>query len=159
MALSKGINSYATVAEADTYFEDRLDASGWTSADATQKAQALVTATATLDELNWIGIAISDSQALAFPRNGEYFDPRKGTVVTLSSTTVPSRIITATFELAFHLLSNDNVLDDTGTVTNLVVGSISLTDIRKPSKTPPQVKRIIKPLLLNGGSNTWWRAN
>lgn len=158
MALSKGTNSYVTVAEADTYFGDRLDATAWTSADATQKAQALVTATAYLDELRWVGSVVSDSQALAFPRIGEYFDPRLGTSVVLTSA-VPTRILTATYELAYHLLSNDNVLDDTGTVSDIVVGSITLSNIRKPSKTPPQVTRLIKPLLVNGGSNFWWRAN
>ena len=38
MALTKGANSYATVAEADVYFADRLDVAAWTAADETQKA-------------------------------------------------------------------------------------------------------------------------
>jgi hypothetical protein len=159
MALAKGTNSYATVSEADSYFEDRLDVAAWTNANATQKAQALVTATRTMDELDWIGIAVSDTQALAFPRVGVYFDPRLGSDLSLDETFVPKRIITATYELAYHLLNNDGLLDDTGSVKNLSIGSISLDVIDAPGKIPLHVKRIIRPLLINGGSNPWWRSN
>lgn len=158
MALVKGTNSYATVAEATAYFEDRLDVEVWTAASADRKAQALITATAYLDDLRWTGYAVSDSQPLAFPRVGEYFDPRAGTDVILDST-VPLRVVTATYELAYHLLNNTNLLDDTGTVKDLTVGTISLTMIRAPSKIPSSVRRLIAPLLENRGVNTWWRAN
>jgi len=158
MALTKGVNSYVTVEEADTYFSDRLDSSYWTSATSTRKVQALIGATSYLDDLKWIGVAISDSQSLSFPREGTYFDPRMGTEVILD-TTVPVRVITATYELAYHFLVNNNILDDTGSVFNLSVGDISLSNIRKPSKLNPFVKRLIAPLLENGGNSVWWRAN
>lgn len=159
MALAKGTNSYATVSEADSYFEDRIDVAAWTSANATQKAQALVTATTLLNDLNWIGIAVSDSQTLAFPRTGVYFDPRLGMDIVLDETEVPMRIITATYELAYHLLNNDGLLDDTGTVERISLGSISLDNVVNPNKIPSHVKRIIRPLQENSGSNSWWRAN
>lgn len=159
MALAKGTNSYATVSEADSYFEDRLDVAAWTTAAATQKAQALVTATRLLDNLNWIGIAVSDSQTLAFPRTGIYFDPRLGMDIVLDELYVPNRIITATYELAYHFLNNDGLLDDTGTVENISLGSISLTNVNNANKLPSHVKRMIKPLQENSGSNFWWRAN
>lgn len=159
MALAKGTNSYATVSEADSYFEDRLDIDAWTSANATQKAQALVTATRMLDELNWVGIAVSDSQTLAFPRTGIYFDPRLGMDIVLDELTIPSRIITATYELAYHFLNNDGLLDDTGTVENISLGSISLSNVINANKIPSHVKRMIRPLQENSGSNSWWRAN
>lgn len=158
MALSKGNNSYATVAEADSYFEDRLDVAAWTSASVAQKAQALTTATNYLDSLDWIGSVVSSSQALAFPRTGSYFDPRLGMSVTLDET-VPTRIIKATFELAYHLLNNDGLLDDTGSVVNLQIASISLNRIQSTNKIPSIVKRLIQPLRLNNGSKLWWRAN
>ena len=158
MAVVKNLNSYVTVAEANAYFEDRLDATAWTSASDTKKAQALITATSYLDELRWVGIAVSDSQTLAFPRDAEYFDPKAGTIVVLTNE-IPTRILTATYELAFHLLSNANLLDDTGEVTNLSVGSISLSEIKAPNKISGVAKRLIAPLLENGGSKSWWRAN
>jgi hypothetical protein len=158
MALVKGTNSYATVAEADTYFENRIDVAAWTSATETQKAQALVTATQSLDDFDWIGVAVSDSQTLAFPRIGVYFDPRLGMDVEFT-TAVPSRVLNATYELAYHLLNNDGLLDDTGSVKDLSVGDIKLTLVHTASKVPDVVKRMVKPLRINGGSNLWWRAN
>jgi len=158
MALSKGINSYVTVAEANTYFEDRLDVAAWTAASDPMKSQALITASATLNENKWIGTAISESQKLAFPRAGSYFDPRLGLDVTLTNE-VPDRIITATYELAYHLLNNDGILDDTGSVTDLQIGQISLNLINTASTIPSTVTKLIKPLLMNAGMNMWWRAN
>ena len=157
MALVKGTNSYGTVAEADTYFEDRLDRAAWTNADDDQKSQALITATSILDDMTWTGVAVSESQTLAFPRTGSYFDPRLGITVALDDT-VPTRIDNATFELAYHYLNNDGLLDETGSATNLQVGRITLEEVKLPNSMPSHVKRHIKPLLKNGGSNTWWRA-
>ncbi len=159
MALVKGTNSNVTVAEADSYFGDRIDVAAWDSASATQKAQSLVTATLLLDSLNWTGVAVSDSQSLAFPRTGSYFDPKLGVTVELSNNIVTNRISTATFELAYHLLNNDGLLDETGDVKNLTLGKIDLTNIRRPSQLPSIVRNLIRPLLVNTGSNAWWRAN
>lgn len=157
MALAKGTNSYATVIEADAYFADRLDVASWTDADATMKAQALVTATAILDDQRWTGTAISEIQPLAFPRSGSYFDPRVGVNVTLDGT--PDRIFKATLELAYHLLNNDGLLDDNGSTLSLKVGSVDLSTITRPNLLPDTVRRVIKPLLINAGSQGWWRAN
>ena len=158
MALVKNTNSYVTVAEADTYFQDRIDVAAWTEASDDTKRQALITATAQIDTLNWTGYAISESQSLAFPRSGEYFDPRLGRTITLDST-VPDRVLNATYELAYHLLNNDGLLDDTGTVTDLQISSIKLNIKTNPSKIPYIVNNLVRPLLVNGGSRSWWRAN
>jgi hypothetical protein len=159
MALTKGTNSYVTVDEANAYFADRLDVAAWTDGSDTQKSQSLITATMILDSLEWAGVAVSDSQSLAFPREGSYFDPRLGYDVDLSGAKAVSRINTATFELAYHLLNNDGLLDQTGSVTNLQIGNIDLSRIRRPDTLPSHVKTMIKPLLANRGSNSWWRAN
>jgi len=159
MALVKGTNSFATVAEADAYFADILDSASWSSADSTRKAQALVSATGFLNEMSWSGTAISESQLLAFPRVTEYFDTRLGAMIYLDGSTIPDRIIKATYELAKHLLSNEDLLGSSTTVDNIVVGPISLTNIRKPSTLPFGIKTIVNPLLINGGSRVWWRAN
>ena len=159
MALVKSTNSYVNVSEANAYFADRLDAAAWTSAPAPQKEQSLVTATSILDNLNWSGCVVSEAQALAFPREGEYFDPRIGYSIVLPTDAVPDRIIKATFELAHHLLNNDGLLDDTGSVESLVVGEINLQKIRAPGSIPGNVNRLIRPLLQAGGSHMWWRAN
>lgn len=158
MAVLKGTNSYVTVAEADSYFADRLNATAWTSADATLKGQSLVTAAILLNEQRWIGTAVSEDQPLAFPRSGEYFDPRVGASVYLSAG-IPSRVTNANFELALHLLQNDALLEDTGGVSSLVVGPIQLTSLQKANRIPKTVKTLITPLLINSGSSSWWRNN
>jgi hypothetical protein len=159
MALTKGVNSYATVAEADVYFADRLDVAAWTAADETQKAQALVTATAMLDSKEWTGVAISESQELAFPREGAFFDPRVGYTVGMPTNGAPTRVVKATFELAHHLLNNDGLLDDTGQVDSLKIGNIQLENVRNPEKFPSNVRALIQPLLQSKAGLMWWRAN
>ena len=157
MALTKGTNSYVNLTEADAYFENRLDTVAWSDANDTMKEQALITATMMLDEMNWAGVAVDESQSLAFPRVGTYFDPRIGSEVTFEDT--PGRIVQATYEIAHHLLNNDGLLDDTGGAVSIEVGRIKLDKVRNPSKIPSNVKRIVKPMLVNAGSNVWWRAN
>jgi len=159
MSLVKGTNSYSTVSEADLYFEDRLDAAAWTSAGNDLKGQALITATRMLDNMRWVGVASSETQKLAFPRTGEYFDPRLGIDVALDEDEVPERVVNATYEIAYHLLNNDGLLDETGSALSIEVGRIKLDRVRKPSGTPSFAKSLVKPLLLNEGSTTWWRAN
>lgn len=157
MALQKNVNSYVNTVEADFYFEDRLDATAWTSASEAVKEQALVTATANLDNMTWTGVAVSETQNLAFPRIGSYFDPKFGTTITFTSE-VPQRIKVATYELALHLMSNDDVLSTSDTVRSLHIGTIKLIDIKSPS-VPSVVKKQINPMLTNSGANLWWRAN
>jgi hypothetical protein len=173
MALVKDQNSYATVEEADAYFENRIDVAAWTDALPTQKEQALVTATSIIDSMQWTGYVVSETQPLAFPRVGTYFDPRIGYVVELPPG-VPPRIVQATYETAYHLLNNDGLLDNTGTVEDLTVGSITLTKIVNPTALPSAANRLVQPLLVTGvggpGGNSsgiggdgtnrmWWRAN
>jgi hypothetical protein len=158
MALTKGVNSHVSLAEADAYFEVRLDVAAWNAASDDRKEQALITATSMLEDMNWTGVVMSESQSLAFPRSGTYFDPRLGYYVTLDND-VPDRIIKATYETAYHLLNNDGVLDETGNVTDITIGPIELTRVRRPSQMPSTAKRLMKPLLMNAGSNSWWRAN
>ena len=157
MALVKDVNALSTVEEASAYFSDRIDASVWNGASSARQAQALVTASSLLGDLEWIGSVISESQELAFPRSGSYFDPRVGGLVDLNPT--PKRILRAYYELALHLLSNEGILDDTGTVDSLSITGVNLSKIRSPSRIPLPVKNLLKPVLVNAGINAWWRAN
>jgi hypothetical protein len=160
MALVKGVTSNATVTEANIYFENRLDVAAWTDAPDVQKEQSLCTATFMLDELDWIGVATSPNQLLAHPRkDGEYFDPKLGILVPLISTDVDQRVVKATYELAYHLLNNDGLLDNTGLIKDLELSGLKLSVIRPADKIPMVVKTLIKPLLRNSGKRTWWRAN
>jgi len=169
MSLIKGTNSYTTLSEADSYFEDRLDAAAWSNADSELKEQALVTATRSLDEMRWQGRAVSADQALAFPRSGAFQDGSRGLRLAFTLTYTFSavdevevglgrdiRLIRqATFELAYHLLNNEGLLDSTGEITDIKVGPISLKEIKATAKIPRTVKRVISPMLNNAG-NSWW---
>lgn len=155
--LIKGQNSYVDLAEAEDFFANRLDVAAWSEASDSDKEKALTTATAMLDGYEWVGQVVDPLQPLAFPRTGQYYDKRLGMLAPLNPT--PVRIEQACYELAYHLLNNDGLLDDTGEVESISVGSVSLSGIKSGSRTPPLVKNLFKDMLVNGGTNHWWRAN
>lgn len=156
MALTKGVNSNVSLEEANAYFADRIDSDAWVTTDS-RKSQALITATSLLNDLPWSGIVGETAGDNAFPRIGTYFDPRTGRREPLSPT--PKRVYTATYELAYHLLLNKNVLDESGGIDDLGISGISLNNIKTPGKISGNVLKIVRPMLINNGSNTWWRAN
>jgi hypothetical protein len=158
MAITKNVNTYATLAEAYEYLKYRLDTLMWDSADELRRESALVTATSILDNLRWSGTIVSESQKLAFPREGFYLDPKIGYDTPLP-TTVPQRIVEATCELAYHLLLNEDISNDVGTIENVQIGSINLSNVKNASMIPSLIHQKIRPLLRNGGVYSWWRAN
>ncbi len=165
MALQQGTNCYVSLAEAETYFETRLDAGAWLNADIDDKESALVTATLIVDENQFIGVAVSSEQSLGWPREGATFiDPKLGLQVTFQNNEIPTRLKKAVFEQAYHLLSNENLLDaKSQNFEEISIGTISLkdsnSDTTKIPMTPSLVKRFLKPLLANQGSTSWWRTN
>jgi hypothetical protein len=168
MALVQNTNSYVTVAQADAYMENRIGNDNWTSATNTVKEQVLITATQLVDDNPWIGYAVSSSQALAWPReNAIYYDDRLGLQVTVPNDEVPTRVLTAVYEQALHLLDNDGVLKgQIQTFESISVGSISLSDsnsdVTRISIRPSTSTSHIRPLLRRGstgGRTSWWRAN
>jgi hypothetical protein len=168
MALVLNTNSYVSIADADTYFETRIDSANWVDASDEIKEQALVTATALIDDNAWIGSAVSSSQALAWPRkNAIYNDDRLGLQVTIAEDELPSRVKTAVYEQALHLIDNEDVLmGQSQTFESISVGSISLSDsngdtTRTPMK-PSTALKPIRPLIRKGSMGQgagWWRAN
>jgi hypothetical protein len=168
MALVLNTNSYVSIADADTYFETRIDSANWVDAEDEIKEQALVTATALIDDNAWIGSAVSSSQALAWPRkNAIYNDDRLGLQVTIAEDELPSRVKTAVYEQALHLVNNEDVLmGQTQTFESISVGSISISDSNgDTTKTPMKPSTALKPIrpLIRKGSvgqgAGWWRAN
>jgi hypothetical protein len=168
MALVLNTNSYVSIADADTYFETRIDSANWVDAEDEIKEQALVTATALIDDNSWIGSAVSSSQALAWPRkNAIYNDDRLGLQVTIAEDELPSRVKTAVYEQALHLVNNEDVLmGQTQTFESISVGSISISDSNgDTTKTPMKPSTALKPIrpLIRKGSMGqgagWWRAN
>ncbi len=165
MALQQGENCYVSLDEAETYFETRIDAGAWLNADDEDKESALVTATLILDENQFIGVAVSSDQSLGWPREGATFvDPKLGWEITFAEDEIPDRVKKAVYEQAYHLLANENLLDNKSqNFEEISIGSISIKDTnRDTTRTPmvnPLAKKLIKPLLAKQGSTSWWRAN
>jgi len=166
MALEQGINCYVSPDEAEEYFETRLDSSAWHNVDDEDKESALVTATLILDENQFIGVAVSSDQSLAWPRSGAvYFEPRLNLWVEIPEDEYPTRLKKATYELAYHLLANENLLDgQSQTFEEITVGTITLkdsnSDVARTPVVPNLARKLIKPLLVEGAnSRSWWRAN
>ena len=166
MALIQGTNCYVSYADALAYFDNRLDSGAWINADEEDRENSLVTATRILDQNQFIGVAISSNQSLGWPRKeATSFDPRLGLWVTYAENEYPDRLKLATYELAYHLLANENLLDQkTQTFEEISVGTITIkdsnNDVYRTPIVPSMVKRVLKPLLVNGGtSNLWWRVN
>ena len=168
MALVLNTNSYVEIADADTYFETRIDSAVWSDSTDDIKEQALVTASQIVDDNAWIGSAVSSSQSLAWPRkNATYNDSRMGITISFGSTEIPAMVKTAVYEQALHLVNNEDLLTGgTQTFESISVGSISLSDSNGDvTRTPMKnvlVLKAIKPLVVRGSSGmggSWWRAN
>jgi hypothetical protein len=116
-------DSYATVAEGDTYHDNHLYATDWTGATTANKEKALKMATRILDEkIDWSGTKTTDSQALAWGRSDVLDDG-----YSVSSTIVPEPVKNATIEFARHLLASNSTGNADGKgLSSLTVGSISL---------------------------------
>jgi len=168
MALIKGVNSFVTLNEADSYLEDRADVAAWKNADDCLKETCLITATTLLDELPFEGGVVDIDQDLAFPRSGSFRDQSRGMRVSYSTYTFPTtdeadntlkrdmRLLRrATYELSYHLINNEGLLDRTGSVTDIKVGSISLTEVQDASVFPRHIRKIVEPMLKGGGTRYW----
>lgn len=159
MALTKGVNVYVddALAAADAYFAERSDSAAWTSAASAPKSVALVSGTSIIDLLNYSGSVVSDTQLMAFPRIGYYYDDRLGLVVEYSSSDAPDRAIKASYEMALHILANPNILLDKGRIDKLEVGPIKLEGLRRVSRIPVTVFHLLKPML-SSSANSLWRS-
>jgi len=169
MALTLNTNSYVSIADANEYFDTRIDSANWFSAITDVKEQALVTATSMVDDNAWLGSAVSSSQALAWPRNNViYYSNKMGAQITIANTVVPTQVKIAVYEQALHLINNEDVLlGQTTSYESISIGSISLSDsngdVTRIPKKPHEATKPIKELVQRGGSGgqggMWWRSN
>lgn len=156
-------NSYITQSDATLYFDTRLYAADWTAAATGLKDQALMTATARINQENFEGYQATLTQALKWPR---YDVPIPG--VSLSGyfsyypvDSIPKPIKDATCEMALSLLST-NSLAPTGleNFKSLSVGPISL-EMNQPVSSgilPDQVSRLLRGLRIGSGGIPMVRA-
>lgn len=102
-------NSYASIADGDTYFDERVQASNWLGeSNEDVKAQALIMATRRLDVFSYKGIKSSSSQALKWPRDGVEDDDGE----LYPADTIPTFLKHATLELALDILNKNAESED-----------------------------------------------
>lgn len=146
-------NSYATIAEANTYLDDSVRAGSWEFLDDDNKARALLTATRMLDRREWQGEVADEDQTLAFPRTG---------LADYGSTQFPSPIIEACIELAYELTQDAEVESQSQgkNTKKLTAGSTSIEYFRpggvrglaSVKRFPDVVEEIIADLLASSRS-------
>lgn len=132
-------NSYADVAEGDSYHDGHLYATAWSGATADKKAAALVMATRLIDsQYQFNGSRANEGQALQWPR-AECPDPDRG-LVSLSVLlpilsnfvpydSVPKSVVQATCEMARELL----ILDRTAAPAGEGIASIQTKHVAAAS--------------------------
>jgi len=126
-------NSYCTVAEANTFNNQRPFGTAWLAVGVEDKKRALIMATRLLDEhIDWNGQSVkshnlslsdSDRQALAWPRSG-VTDPDGYAV---DQDTIPQWLKDTTGELARFISGEDRTLDpSTAGFGRIELGSLKL---------------------------------
>lgn len=106
---SPNANSLVSLAEANTYFSERIGTPKWLDADDTVRARALIHASRELSRREFVGARYRYDQALAWPRSGVYRDGR-----ALDTDKVPERVKHACCEYAETLVQTLKAGEDTG---------------------------------------------
>jgi len=143
-------NSYITRANAQLYFDTRLDTAEWTNAGGADKDRALIMATYRLDQEEYVGSKVDTAQALLFPRygalkeDGSWWDYDE----------IPTPVEHATCELALAILKKPDLMADTGleAFNKVGIGSGAVTveprHTYRAATLPATVKRLLRLLLV-----------
>lgn len=172
---SASADSYATLAEANTYHSTRRypTLTGWAAASDATKEAALRSAALLLDRMiDWTGAAVDSTQARAWPRSG---------MLTLNgfailTTEIPVELKDAQAEFAGQLVQGDRLSDNDALsqgIASVKAGSVAVSfqnvdmssaesadvqlrlkthDLQWASKTIPDV---VRQYLVE----SWYRAN
>lgn len=118
-------NSYITVADADAYFATRPFSDDWTVLLTAVKESALISATTRLDTYDYVGIVVTSTQALKWPRQ---LDTTGALIRNYAVNIIPPPIQKATCEAALALMQSGGAAAVAGgAVQNVKVGSLSIT--------------------------------
>lgn len=142
-----GANSFVSLADANVIADTRLFAGPWDAATDATRERALVTATSLLDRLQWQGRPIALTQALAWPRVHDRCPP--GYPLTAD---IPAAIVSATVELAIHLLATGEHAGSP--VQQRMLGdSLAMYFPTVADEFPKHVRRAIEPYLSASSAN------
>jgi hypothetical protein len=128
--MSTTCNSYITVADADTYVDDRVLVatvnSAWSDLSSDQKGRLLVRATESLDGLvAWFGDLYSTIQKLKWPRINVPLEGRYNHDIGLI---FPVKVTYATVEMALFLMEQDNAMSQTN--ENVVYDAVAVGPLK-----------------------------
>jgi hypothetical protein len=144
-------NSYVTLAAAGDYFLGRLSASEWDDADEPDRESALMMATARLDMETFVGLPVTTTQRLQWPRYGV---PDRLYGFDYPSDSIPRPVQEATFELALAALKDPTLFEGGGDLSefsHLSLGSLDVTPRSSSSGALPSVVlRLIAPVRSGG---------
>lgn len=167
-------NSYVTIAEAQAYFNSRVNGSGWFDYGDDDHRRALISAAESLDESRrWIGAVVREDQPLQWPRVAirpierrtrkmirtgfETLTGASGGLYDLNSrfwaaNTIPKPIKSAQCELAFSLLVEGLQLAGKPGIKSFSGDGVSVTydEPLKRTDLPLIVARLLGPLSLGG---------
>ncbi len=136
-------NSYITLANAEIYFEKRLNADNWDAASAENKNKALANATIRIDHEDFLGLKtdVTSPQALKWPRVGMLDID----MLSILSTILPKELTEATCEMALALLTSDLQSENALTqFKSLKVDTIEIEpNLRSSNELPDEVFRLI----------------
>ncbi len=122
---SSSANSYLSLAAAADIAETRPDSTAWDTATSDAQTRALITATASLDALTWIGTRATTTQALAWPRTDASCDD-----LSYADDEIPPPLQQACFDLAAALLVTPTLLQSPAAGASLVPG-VPNRDLRR----------------------------
>lgn len=122
-------NSYATVAEVQSYVDGRGNAAAWTGATNPEREQAVVWATQRLEQETFNGYRTTTTQALKWPRSG--VENEDGCV--MSAEVIPVALKYALAEVALSLLAAPAQLEPSGLegFNKIQVGPLAV-EVRQP---------------------------
>jgi hypothetical protein len=150
MALEVGTNSYLSAADADAIIAERVNSDAWDDLVGTaEKEKALISATRRIDQQQFKGYKSSSTQSLKWPR----YDVCDEDGIPFPTDEIPDLIKQATAELAFVLISNPDLLDDTGLeyFDSISTGDTSITPkARQAGQLPAHVQRYLRGLTKGG---------
>lgn len=124
-------NSYVTVAEADAYFDTRLNATAWLSAEPAVKERGVIMASRLLDSMyEWDSFPSASTQALQWPRTGLL---AANQISFVPNDAIPKELKNAASEFALALIAggtNDLTANsdvETLGITQLTAGPVSMS--------------------------------
>ena len=147
-ALIVGTNSYVSLAQADEIAATRLFTAPWNGTTDAARTKALMTATALLDRMRWQGRKVAPTQPLEWPRVPD----RCPTGYPLSVAVIPP-IVTATVELAIHLLSTGDLGGGPAVMQQMLGDSMVMHFAHVSDELPKHVRRLIEPYLHVASAN------